>query len=153
MNFRQKAIGVVIALGLALIAIFGRGLYTPEPNPAYVTKNNDSYNPDHTNLISTNPASLKVDGEAIIVPTQTIEFTFDRPLKDRGEFKNSIEPSLDYEIQLSDDRRTAKIVPKTGFKLGETYNLHIKTDSKFEGDKTLDHQMDFHLNVIKYNGV
>lgn len=147
-------VGVAI-VGALLILLFQRGIYskttvesavdkTPTTNQSAVQQT------DRPVVVSTVPSPLE---EAIIVPTQVIEITFNLPLENVGEFKNRIEPKSDYTVKLSDDRKTAKIIPTPLFNLGTTFTLFILTDSKFDGGKRLDRELIYHFKTLEYKGV
>ncbi|MDO8570845.1 MAG: Ig-like domain-containing protein [Candidatus Daviesbacteria bacterium] len=156
LNLKQIIIAIVTIIGALLILIFGRGLYSSPPASQKNTavKSAQTETKDENNkeikVVSTNPEDL--DGSTIL-PNQTIEITFNQPMENRGEFKNKIEPPADYEIKLSDDRKTAKIILAKPFKLGTGYTLFIKSDTKFDGKKTLDKEIIYHFNTISYKGV
>ncbi|MBI4037107.1 hypothetical protein HY385_01645 [Candidatus Daviesbacteria bacterium] len=153
-NLKQKIIIAVAILGAALILIFQRGLYD-KPNtqsaPANPTQvKSVSTQTGDPQIVATNPTPLE---NSIIFPTQTVEITFNQPLENRGEFKNRLDPKADYEIKLSEDRKTAKIIPTTPFKLGTTFTLFILPDTKFDGHKLLNREIIIHFRTIEYKGV
>lgn len=147
--------GVAI-IGALLILLFQRGIYgktTVEPTIQKTSSINQTLPQQETDkpvVILTVPSPLE---EAIIVPTQVIEITFNLPLENVGEFKNRLEPKSDYTVKLSDDRKTAKIIPNPLLKLGTTFTLFIQTDSKFDGGKRLDHELIYHFKTLEYRGV
>lgn len=100
-------------------------------------------------LISTNPNPLE---DTIITADQVVEITFSQPLENAPEFKTKIEPKLDYKVELSGDKKTAKIIPALPFELGTTYTLFIMTDSKFEGGGRLPKELNFHFRTVRYRG-
>lgn len=148
MTVKQKIIAAIIAIGIALIAIFQGGFYSRPANPELGIEQVD---PNEINIISTNPSPLESD--TYVLPNQTIEFTFNQPLENRGEFKVTIIPETKVEIQLSDDRKTAKIIPQEPYKLNEEHTIMIKSDSKFDGKKTLNKEIIYHFRTITYSGV
>lgn len=101
-------------------------------------------------LLSTNPNPLH---EAILLPTQTIEITFNFPIENRGEFKHTFEPDAERQINLSDDRKTVIISFPKPLELGVSYTLFIKNDTKFDGGKRLNGESVFTFHTIKYNGI
>lgn len=141
-------------IGALLILLFQRGIYgktTVEPKEKTPPLNQPAVQQiDKPVVASTVPSPLE---EAIIVPTQVIEITFNLPLENAGEFKNRLEPKSDYTVKLSDDRKTAKIIPNPLFALGTTFTLFILTDSKFDGGKRLDHELIYHFKTLEYKGV
>lgn len=150
---KNRLIAIILAIGSILIFIFYRGFYSKGPlanttsNTAPAKQQTENSQPE---IVSTNPNPLE---EAVILPSQVVELTFNQPLENRGELKNRIEPKLDYEIKLSDDRKTAKITTHQGFALGTTYTLFIMPDSKFDGKKLLGREYIFHFKTIEYKGV
>ena len=136
-----------------LILIFKRGLYSqpqsntpPPPSQAQNSEEKDA----EPKVISTAPSPLD---EATILPNQTLEITFNQPLENVGEFKNRLEPKADYKVVLSDDRKTARIIPTQTFPLGTGFTLFILPDTKFDGKKTLGRDIQYHFKTINYQGV
>ncbi len=105
---------------------------------------------DKPQIVSTKPDPLE---ENIVSATDTVEITFNRPLENVGEFKSKIEPKIDYKIELSSDRKTAKIKPVKSFLLGTTYTLFIGTETKFDGVGRWGEEKIFHFKTITYRGV
>ncbi len=101
-------------------------------------------------IVSTNPNPLD---ENIIGGNDTIEITFNRPLENVGEFKVRIEPKVDFKVELSSDRKTAKIIPVKPFELGTTYTLFIGPETKFDGVGRWGEEKIFHFKTIRYTGV
>lgn len=101
-------------------------------------------------IISTKPDPLE---EAIISAAEIVEITFNRPLENVGEFKSRIEPKIDYKIELSGDRKTAKIIPAKPYNLGATFTLFIGPDTKFDGVGRWGEEKIFHFKTINYRGV
>ncbi len=148
MASKQKIIGVIIALGLALMAIFAHGLYN---NPAKQTTPAQSQNSDKATIVSTLPTALD---HSTLLPTQTIEITFSDPIDEQyKKFDLTIEPMIDYKRELSADKKTIKIIPNKPFALGQGYSIKIAGDNKFQGNKTLDGDKSFQFTTISYNGV
>ncbi|MBU1031839.1 hypothetical protein KKE03_02890, partial [Patescibacteria group bacterium] len=101
-------------------------------------------------IVSTKPDPLE---DTIIPATATIEITFNRPLENVGEFKLRMEPKIDYKIELSGDRKTAKIIPVKPYQLGTTYTIFIGTETKFDGVGRWGEEKIFHYRTISYRGV
>ncbi len=101
-------------------------------------------------IISTKPDPLE---ESIIPATQVIEITFNKPVENVGEFKNRIEPKIDYKVELSSDRKTARITPLKPYELGATYTLFIGTETKFDGVGRWGEEKIFHYKTITYRGI
>ncbi len=105
---------------------------------------------DKPQIVSTKPDPLE---ENIISVADTVEITFNRPLENVGEFKVRIEPKIDIKVELSSDRKTAKIKPLKGFLLGTTYTLFIGTETKFDGVGRWGEEKIYHFKTITYRGV
>ena len=161
LSLKQIIIGLVALVGIILILIFGRGLSSSSPSSSVTSSASQTEvksvqaekataDSSEIKVVSTVPENL--DG-SVILPTQIIEITFNQPMENRGEFKNKIDPPAEYEIKLSDDRKTAKIILTKPFKLGTGYTLFIKPDTKFDGKKILDKELIYHFNTISYKGV
>lgn len=101
-------------------------------------------------IVSTNPDPLD---NATIPASQIIEINFNIPLQNVPEFKTRMDPKIDYKVELSQDRKTAKIIPSKPYELGATYTFFISPESKFDGDGKLDGEKIFHFHTIKYTGV
>lgn len=101
-------------------------------------------------IVSTKPSPLE---EAVISANEALEITFNRPLENVGEFKSKIEPKIDYKVELSSDRKTAKILPVEPYELGLTYTLFIGTETKFDGVGRWGEEKIFHFQTIPYRGV
>lgn len=119
------------------------------PAPQEIPKQIDA-SKDPPKIVSTKPDPLE---EAIISATDIVEITFNRPLENVGEFKSHIEPKIDYKVELSGDRKTAKIMPAKPYQLGTTYTLFIKPDTKFDGVGDWRQDKTFHFKTITYRGV
>lgn len=153
---KRKIIIAVIAIGAILFLIFQRGPYSKSaptasnasPQPEF-TKQAASAN-DKPTIVSTKPEPLE---DTIISATGIVEITFNRPLENVGEFKVRIEPKIDYKVELSSDRKTAKIVPVKPYKLGTTYTLFIGPESKFDGVGRWGEEKIYHFRTIRYTGV
>ena len=103
-------------------------------------------------LISVTP---DLEKNHVILPEQVIELTFNMPLENVGEFKVKIEPQdkAFFRIELSSDRKTAKIIPTKPYLPGQPYDLTIGPDTKFEGRILLDQSMGFSFRTVSYKGV
>ncbi|MDP3758730.1 MAG: hypothetical protein Q8Q86_03350, partial [Candidatus Daviesbacteria bacterium] len=105
---------------------------------------------DKPTIISTKPNPLD---ETIVSATEVVEITFNRPLENVGEFKVRIEPKTDYKLELSGDRKTARIIPVKPYQLGTTYTLFIGTETKFDGVGRWGEEKIYHFKTITYRGV
>lgn len=150
---RQRIISAVLLIGAGLIAIFTFGLYKPSSPTLPSEPSAQNTVSDNIELVSTNPEGLIKKQEVIILPNQSIEFTFNQPLENVPETKIAIEPTFEVKVELSKDRKTARLTPSKPFALGQGYTLFIKGDTKFEGKKQLGRDLDFHFSTISYKGV
>lgn len=105
---------------------------------------------DKPQIISTKPNPLD---ENIVSANETIEITFNRPLENTGEFKLRLEPKIEYKVELSGDRKTARIIPLKPFFLGTTYTLFIGPETKFDGAGRWGEEKVYHFKTITYKGV
>ncbi|MDO8429683.1 MAG: hypothetical protein Q7S88_03575, partial [Candidatus Daviesbacteria bacterium] len=113
----KKLLVIILVLGVLTLLVLW-SFYKPTiPGFGTQTKNDSSSQTSESKdpeVVSTIPSPLS---GATILPTQIIEITFNKALHNKGEFKNKIEPKVEYEIQLSGDRKTAKIIPTKGWTL------------------------------------
>lgn len=154
---KTKIITVIIILTLIIIGILAfagmrsssrKTLETPSQQKSDQTTQ-DQQN-EAPKIISTKPDPL----DNITIPaSQVIEITFNRSLQNAPEFKVRIEPKIDFKIELSSDRKTAKIITKNPFNLGAEYTLSIGPDTKFDGIGEWKQDKSFHFRTIKYTGV
>lgn len=139
---------------LAIIVVVGMiAFWKNKPAATEPVKNQPAQQTVQSNkpqIVSTKPDPLE---EAIIPATQIVEITFNLPLQNVGEFKSKIEPKLDYKVELSPDRKTAKIIPVKPYELGSTFTLFIGTETKFDGVGRWGEEKIFHYKTIKYTGV
>lgn len=150
-NLKQKIIGLVIFLGVVLIALFNGSLSRKVLpfNNFGVNQNIQSLSDEKPRLLSTKP-----ENHGVISPTESIELTFNKPIENAGELKFKIDPTADVKVVLSDDRKTAKFVPNTPYLLGQSYRILIFNDfTKFDNKERLDSGIEFDFNTIPYNGV
>lgn len=143
---------IIVLLGVIIIAIGGLFVWKAYRKP--VAKDNPASTAQTQNekpkVISTKPDPLD---EAIISASEIVEITFSRPLENVGEFKARIEPKIDFKIELSGDRKTAKIKTDKPYELNTTYTLFIGTETKFDGAGRWGEEKVFHFKTIKYRGV
>lgn len=150
MNLKQKIAIIIAIIGAVLLFIFNRGLYSnPPSSQSSDTESNQVQNQD-PKIVSTKPSPLD---QGTILPNQSIEITFNLPIQNTGEFKNTMDPKIDYKIELSSDRKTVIITPDKPFQLGTGYTLFIKPDTKFDGAKNLNRDIQLHFKTIDYKGV
>lgn len=158
MSLRVKIITIIIAIGLALIAIFMKGLYGGTlPNPSSETNQTSSPTPqaeiksDKPKLVSTKPENLK-EG-TIVTSSQVIEITFSHPIENKGEVKRELDPNLPYKVELSSDRKTVLLMPDKLWETGKGYTFTVKRDTKFDGGLRMENDQTFHFNTITYQGI
>lgn len=147
---KQSIIAIIITIGLLLIAIFMKGLYSSDTSQNAPIGETVTKNSEYVSIVKTNPAQLE---NGIIAPSQTIEITFSEPLENEGEFKHILNPATDYKVQLSADKKTVKIVPNKPYQFNTPYNLVIQTETKFDGGKKLERHYEYHFSTISYSGV
>lgn len=146
----NKHILILITLftGVLLAGYFFYQFKTDNKNsPTLLSKPPEN---DSPRIISTKPADLE---NSIVSATAVIEITFNRPLENVGEFKLRIEPKIDIKIELSSDRKTARIIPTKALELGASYTLFIGTDTKFDGVGAWGQEKIYHFKTVKYTGV
>ncbi len=149
MQMKKIAIFVLILLIILGFWYFTQKKETPAISTKPEIKQTVSVN-DPPQIISTNPDPLE---DNIVSSNQTIEITFNRPLQNSGEFKLRIEPKLDVKIELSSDRKTAKIIPVKPFELGVTYTIFIGPETKFDGVQNWGQEKIYHFRTVSYRGV
>lgn len=108
-----------------------------------------SSNPE---FLFTKPEGLEKDNHYVL-PTQTIEITFNQPIENIGEFKHRLEPTIKYQAKLSDDKKTVIIKPEDSYPVGTDLTLFIQADTKFDGKKTLGKDVHLHFKTLQYKGV
>lgn len=144
LSLRQKIAFIIFILGMLAILIFRQGLYSK------VKKSADTSSDPAPVIVSITP---NLRQEPILLPTQTIEVTFNLPLENAPETRIKFDPELDYKIDLSEDRKTVKISPKTTYQLGQGYTLFILNETKFENKKQLGETTQYNFKTINYRGV
>lgn len=105
---------------------------------------------DPPQIVATKPDPLN---DNIVSGSDIIEITFNRTLENVGEFKVRIEPKIEYKVELSGDRKTARVIPTKPYPLGTSFTLSIGPDTKFDGVGNWGQSKDFHFRTIKYTGV
>lgn len=105
---------------------------------------------DSPRIVSTKPDPLDNN---IVSASEPIEITFNKPLQNVPEFKIRIEPRPDYKVELSSDRKTAKIIFNKPLDLGTGFTLYIQPDTKFDEVGEWKQDKTFHFRTIKYTGV
>ncbi|MCL4365899.1 Ig-like domain-containing protein [Patescibacteria group bacterium] len=146
-----KKIVIVLVIILIFTGLFiwlkRAGVTKPDNSP---TKSTQASQDDKPQIVSTKPDPLN---ENIVSAAEQIEITFNRALENVGEFKSRIEPKVEYKVELSGDRKTAKIIPTKPYNLGTTYTLFIGPETKFDGVGRWGEEKVYHFKTIKYTGV
>ena len=151
LNFlsKEKIIGFIVAIGLALIAIFFVGFGKPSNVPEGPEPVTESVNSESVQVVSTNPNPLE---GATILPNQAVEITFSEPMvNDLSRVK--IEPEGKVNISVKGDHHILEIKPIEPFKLGQGYTLTILSGYGSDTGKKTDQDYIFHFKTIDYNGV
>lgn len=148
---KQKIIlAVLIVIGAILIYNFQNLLPSKSQSQKPIEQTPAPSQNESPEIVSTKPDPLE---DTIITATEIIEITFNRPLENVGEFKLRMEPKIDYKLELSGDRKTAKIIPVKPYHLGTGYTIYIGTETKFDGIGRWGEEKIFHYRTIKYTGV
>lgn len=146
---KKQIIFIIIIIGIIVIAYFvwqskhTSKIEQPKNQPAVV----QDYSPQ---IVSTKPDPLDNN---IISASEPIEITFNKPLQNVPEFKIRFEPKPDYRVELSFDRKTARIIFNKPLDLGTVFTLYIQPDTKFDGVGEWKQDKTFHFRTIKYTGV
>lgn len=148
LTLKQKIIGMVITLGLVLLAIFANGLSSTNPNP--IPKSAPAQNQiDKVVVVSTSPQPLN---GATVLPTQKISITFNEPMVN-DPARITLAPETKFNAQLSTDHKTITIEPLDPYKLGQGYSLTIKSGYGTDTGKKLDEDLKFEYKTIDYSGI
>src|SRR3989338_264655 len=114
---------ILVALILITGAVFSYFYFFDKSAPVKTESPKASTQPtqnDKPQIISTKPDPL----DNIIIPAdQIIEISFNRPLQNAPEFRIKFEPKIEFKVELSSDRKTAKIIPIKPYELGSSYTL------------------------------
>lgn len=150
---KQRIIAILILIVVVVMVIFlwkhNKSESTSQTKQAPGATQTPSLN-EEPKIVSTKPESLD---NTVVSATDNIEITFNRPLENVGEFKSKIEPKIDYKVQLSGDRKTAKIIQSKPYELGTEYTIFIGTETKFDGVGRWGQEKIIHFKTIKYTGV
>lgn len=149
-NNKIKILALVFVTGLILVWLFKTKILGLEEKKDQAPQTKEATQSESPKIISTKPDPLE---DTIIGASDTIEITFNRPLENSGEFKVRIEPKIDFKVELSSDRKTAKIIPAKSLELGAAYTLSIGTDTKFDGVGAWGQEKIYHFKTIRYRGV
>lgn len=148
----NKMIKKIVAITVIIFVLSGLFLFLKRSTP---TQSGDSLKPkdqasESAKIVSTKPDPLD---DSVISAVEIVEVTFNKPLQNIGEFKSRIEPEIEYKVELSGDRKTAKIIPAKPYQLGSTYTLFIGPETKFDGVGRWGEEKVYHFKTIQYRGV
>lgn len=141
---KKTSIVILIIIGAAFLLFIFKGSFSNKEKPSIQPQKGSP------GIISTRPDPLDNN---VVSATDIVEITFNRSLENVGEFKVRIEPKINYKVELSGDRKTAKIIPEKPYELGTTYTLFIGPETKFDGVGRWGEEKIFHFRTIKYSGV
>lgn len=155
MSFGPKKIVAILLtlLGILMLLIAGKGFYkAPEAAPVVEKVENQVVKDlGQVKILSTTPANL--NGRTLL-PTDSIEIVFDNStVAFDPNYHVVIEPKVEVETKISDDLTTITIKPKKSWAVGTTYNLMLKSNLKFSGDKTLGQDVNFSFNTLAIKGI
>src|SRR3989338_10213395 len=146
MSIKKLAL-VFVIISIVLIVLLGiRGITQSVPASQHTPVSEN----DKPTIISTKPEPLE---NAVVSATETVEIIFNCPLENIGEFKFRIDPKAEIKIELSPDRKTAKIIPQTPYELGVTYTIFIGPESKFDGVGNWGKEAIYHFQTIRFRGI
>lgn len=146
----KKIVSLIVVLGVLFLGVFLVNHQKEEKTEPMPITNPSVPGTDPPKIISTKPDPLE---NTIVSATEVIEITFNRPLENKGEFKLRVDPKTDFKIELSGDRKTAKIIPVQPYELGKTYTIFIGTETKFDGFGRWGEEKIFHVKTVAYRGV
>lgn len=141
---------IIILVGIGIAGFLVSKGTSKNTSPSPTSASSQPSSNDSPGIVSTKPDPLE---EAIVAADEVIEITFNRSLENVGEFKSRIDPKIEYKVELSSDRKTARIVPAKSYELGATYTLFIGPDSKFDGVGNWGEEKIFHFRTVRYRGI
>lgn len=147
---KKLVVLIIILVGIGIAGFLVSKGTSKNTSPSPTSASSQPSSTDSPRIVSTKPEPLE---EAIVSATEVIEITFNRSLENVGEFKSRIDPKIEYKVELSSDRKTAKITPSKPLELGATYTLFIGPDTKFDGVGNWGEEKIFHFKTIKYRGI
>ena len=140
-------IAIVLGVGLFVYNNISSSSTPPSQSPVESKK---VIQTDTPQLVSTKPDPLD---EAVILPSQTVEITFNLPIENIGELKYELSPKVKYKVALSEDRKAVIITPDSTWPVGTTFTLNVSPLTKFDGKKFLKDGIIIHFKTIEYKGV
>lgn len=147
MNKNKLIISVVLLILLAC------GFYLIQQKNNQEGKQNPTNTSSSQSLDIVKILSVKPTDNSTILPTQPIEITFTSTVKSLEDFKHVIDPKFEYEMKLSEDKKTVTITPKISYPLGVNFALFIKPDTLFDDGKKLEGETIYHFKTIQYKGI
>ncbi len=151
LKINKTGIGLIVALGIGLIVLFTRGLYSPLPAQKIGINPSVSPGQEEVKVVSMIPANL--NGSTINI-NQEIALTFNYPIDEADKkFELFITPDPGYKLQMSSDKKTVKVILNKSFELGQTYGIHISNEAPFQGKRRLKDDLDYTFHTITYSGV
>lgn len=140
---------------LIITAVIGIYIYMQTPQTTAPAQPQPEPTAKQSNDNQPKVVSIKPDPQAapVLLPTQTIEITFNIPVENPGEFKHKFDPQFDYEVKISDDRKTIIIRPKATYPLGQGITFIISPETKFDNKEKLEGEVIYHFQTIQYRGV
>lgn len=149
---------LIIIITIALVALFlilvyqklARGKSELISPPKETSVPSQVAQDSQPQIVSTKPDPLEGN---IIKASEPIEITFNRPLQNVPEFRFRLEPKTDVKVELSSDKKTAKIIPLKPWFLGAGFTLYIQPETKFDGAGEWKQDKTYHFGTIKYTGV
>lgn len=140
-------IGLILISGALFLYLFTKPTSVKTEEPKSSAQPSQAEKPT---IVSTKPNPL----DNIIIPAdQIIEISFNRPLQNAPEFRIKFEPKIEFKVELSSDRKTAKIIPIKPYELGASYTLSIGPETKFDGVGNWGEDKNFRFRTVKYRGI
>lgn len=152
MQLTKDKIIIVVFTVLLLVGafVYGKGVFTNKQQPENKPPSAQTAEVPSAEIVSTKPDPLD---KAVIPADQIIEITFNKPLRAPSELKLRIEPETKYKIELSEDRKTAKIIIEKPFELNTNYAFYIGADTKFDGIDRWGKDITYRFQTIKFRGL
>lgn len=147
---KKVIIAIVIAtVGLLLILLSKLGLYVPAADTTNAPSTFQEVT-EKPKLVSTEPAFSEA---TVLLPTQKVVLNFSRALVNEPETKVKFDPTLDYDLKLSNDNKTATITPKATYPIGADITLFVMSDTKFQNSEKMDGDVVLHFKTLDYRGI
>lgn len=141
-----------IIFGLAVIVVLIIGVidFSPKTKRPAIVPQATEQPESETQVVSTVPVNLN---HSTILPTQSIEITFNKPLLDSTHLRYGLSPQTPHHIEISSDGKTLRVIPSPQFNLGQDYSLTINSDTKMQDGTNLGKDFSFYFTTIIYSGV